>query len=290
MKLLSVLLLFFCFFIPFTGCKKEEIVVVEGNVAPPDQTIESTTIENYVLKVHIALLGRKATDAEFDAAVALLKENSLSESSRLTMLNGIVSKTDFFENEFAIMRSNFLNNADSSTFAGTKSIINLALSATSNPVEIAFWEAELVRVDRLILLEDQFSNQTKNSVEAHQVVVDNFVYDEINMGAENYVVSLFQNFLLRYPTVEELQAGKAIFEGKSAILFTENAKNRNELITVFFNSNEYYEGQVRASFLRFLYREPTSNEISLLLNQFKINNNVAAIHTYALSLDEYIGI
>ena len=87
-----------------------------------------------------------------------------------------------------------------------------------------------------------------------KIVVDNLIYDEINMGAENYVVSLFQNFLLRYPTAVELESGVAIFGGVPGILFTSSAKNKDELINVFFDYAEYYEGQVRINYLRFLYR------------------------------------
>ena len=49
------------------SCDKTEEVYIEGNVAPPDETIENVIIENYLNKLYISLLGRKATDEEFSA-------------------------------------------------------------------------------------------------------------------------------------------------------------------------------------------------------------------------------
>lgn len=287
---IRIVFLFSVIFVFFTSCKKEEIVLIDNNIAQPDNTVENVTVENYVNKLHIALLGRKPTEVEFDASLVILKDDDLSLNSRINVIQSIHDQVQYYDNEFAIMRSNFLNNADSAEFAEAKWVIEFAKSATSNQIEIDFWNAELLRIEPLISLESDLSLKTKSIKEAHEVVVNNMVYDEINMGTENFVVSLFQNFLLRYPTQAELDGGKNMVDGKSDALFTLIGNNKNELLSIFFNNNEYYEGQVRANYLRFLYREPSADEISLLVTQYKSTGNYKEIQSYILSTDEYLGI
>ena len=43
------------------------MLVVNGNIIPPDTTIENTTIDNYINKLYISTIGREPTTIEFDA-------------------------------------------------------------------------------------------------------------------------------------------------------------------------------------------------------------------------------
>lgn len=287
----KVVLLILCTGLLFSSCKKEEeTVVVTGNVAPDDETIEDVVVSNYVQKLYISLLGRKSTDAEKDAGIAALKATNVSVESRNTLVSGIIAQEAYFDNEYGIMRADFLHNADSASFQESKIVYEFALTLTVNPIEIAFIQDALERIEPLIALEGNLKNGAESIKEAHEIIVNNIIYDEVNMGAENYVVSLFQNFLLRYPTVAELESGVDIYRGVPGILFTTSAKNKDELIEVFFDYGEYYEGQVRINYLRFLYREPTDDEIVLLANQYLSSGDYKDLQKYILSLDEYAGL
>jgi hypothetical protein len=287
----KVVLLILCTGLLFSSCKKEEeTVVVTENVAPDDETIEDVVVSNYVQKLYISLLGRKSTDAEKDAGIAALKATNVSVESRNTLVSGIIAQEAYFDNEYGIMRADFLHNADSASFQESKIVYEFALTLTVNPIEIAFIQDALERIEPLIALEGNLKNGTVSIKEAHEIIVNNIIYDEVNMGAENYVVSLFQNFLLRYPTVAELESGVDIYRGVPGILFTTSAKNKDELIEVFFDYGEYYEGQVRINYLRFLYREPTDDEIVLLANQYLSSGDYKDLQKYILSLDEYAGL
>lgn len=275
----------------FSSCKKEEeTIVVTGNVAPDDETIEGVVISNYVQKLYISLLGRKSTDTEKDTGIAALRAANVSVDSRNALVDGIIGLDTYYNNEYSIMRADLLHNADSASFAESKIIYEFALTLTVNPIEIAFIQDALQKIEPLIALEENLKNGTKSIKDAHKIIVDNNIYDEINMGGENYVVSLFQNFLLRYPTVAELESGVDVYGGVPGVLFTSSAKNRGDLINVFFDYAEYYEGQVRLNYLRFLYREPTDDEIVLLANQYQSSGDYKALQKYILSLDEYAGL
>lgn len=287
----KITLLMLCVGLLLCSCEKEvEIETMTGNVAPDDETIEDVVISNYVQKLYISLLGRKSTDAEKDAGIAALKAANVSLESRNLLVSSIIVQDAYFDNEFNIMRADLLHNADSASFQESKIIYEFALTLTINPIEIALIQDLLDKLEPLIILEGNLKSGVKSIKEAHQIIVDNNIYDEINMGSENYVVSLFQNFLLRHPTEVELESGVDIVKGTPGILFTSNAKNRDDLIKIFFDYNEYYEGQVRINYLRFLYREPTDDEIVLLANQYMSTGDYKAVQKYILTLDEYAGL
>ncbi len=290
MSIFKKLIFSVCAICLLASCSKEEEEFIAGNVAPPDETIESVTISNYVQKLYISLLGRKPTDAEKANDIEGLTTSSLSIDSREAVVKSISSKSDYIDNEYSILRTDVLNGADSAAFAGAKFVMEFSLTLTVNPLELDFWNDELSRIQPLIDLEANLNNGSKSLIDAHKIVVYNYIYDQINMGAENFVISLFQNFLFRNPTEAELESGKSMYNDVSGTLFTISGKTRVELLDVFFGSLEYYEGQVRANYLRFLYREPTDNEIALLATQYQIDKDYNAIQKYILSSDEYLGI
>ena len=282
----------------FSSCSKdEEMITVPDNVAPIDETIEEVTISNYVQKTYIALLGRKPTETEQNDGFDALKEANVSLESRQSFVSGILSasasstiEAEYFESEFTRMRSEYLNGLDSADFAGDKAILEFAKTLTANPLEIALYDYEIARLDLLIGVEAQLKSKSVNVIECHKVLVNNFEYDQINMGTENFVVSLFQNFYHRYPTTYELTEGKNMVDGKSALLFTKEGKTKDNLIDIFFSHGEYFEGEVRTNFLRFLYREPTNDEIALLAASYQQNQDYQEVQKYILTLDEYVGL
>ena len=277
----------------WTSCSKdEELVAITGNVAPPDETIEEVVVSNYIQKTYIALLGRKPVETEQESSIAQLKAANLSHSSREAFVANVLSsnEAEYHESEFTRMTSEYLNGLDSADFASDKAILEFAITLTTNPLEIALYEHEIMRLDILIGLEARLKSKSVNIVESHQILVDNFEYDQINMGTENFVVSLFQNFCHRYPTVYELTEGKNMVDGKSALLFAKEGKSKSELISIFFNHAEYFEGEVRTNFLRFLYREPTNDEIALLAPKYQQDQKYEDLLKYILTLDEYVGI
>ena len=128
----------------FSSCKKDdETVLVTGNVAPDDETIEDVLISNYVQKLYISLLGRKSTDAEKDAGIAALKAADVDATSRNALIESIISQEAYFDNEYSVMRADLLHNADSTSFQEAKFVYEFAITLTADPIEIAFYQDAL---------------------------------------------------------------------------------------------------------------------------------------------------
>ena len=56
------------------------------------------------------------------------------------------------------------------------------------------------------------------------------IYDEINMGTENFVVSIFQNFFHRYPTAAELYSASNMVDGNQSTIFNTNGSSKKDFI------------------------------------------------------------
>ncbi len=284
---------FFFVFIGISSCKKDP-VIISGNQAPPDKTIENVVKENYVNKLYISLLGRKATEQEFNAGYDLVKTN-FSLTERMALVSSLQTKPEYIDNEIKRAQVDFLNESDTNDANTWITIFTQSQSLATDPNVIQAYQTE---IDELKLFKDLATNLKSGAItfkEMHSVVVNNFIYDQVNMGTENFVVSMFQNFLSRYPTTPELTSSKQMIDfdpmaSTSPVVFLVEGNSKSDFIDIFFNSQEYYEGQIRAQYVRFLFREPSSQEMSTQTSTYKNSNDYKAMQKNVLASDEYAGI
>lgn len=57
--------------------------------------------------------------------------------------------------------------------------------------------------------------------------------------------------------------------GMEAKFLLKTGHSVDDMVDIFFTSDEYYEGQVRLLFLRHLFREPTYSELQQLSANYK---------------------
>ncbi len=276
------------------GCTKDPIVV-KDNEAPPDTTVETVVKENYVNKLYISLLGRKATTAEFDAGLALVTQNNFSISDRNNLIDIVQGKSEFYDNEFKISCANLLNESDTNDARMWINIFVQSQKSTNDPNAIFYQQIEIDRLTPFIPLVNDLRNGTINFIDMDKLSVNNTLYDQVNMGTHNFVISMYQNFLFRAPTDTALADGEHMIDydvsqHPSPFLFSQEGHSKNDFLSIFFSSDEYFEGRVRAQFKRFLFREPTTEEMSGQTVLYKTNKDFKALQKYVLSGDEYAGI
>ena len=286
-KKLSLLLLSAWFVV---SCSRTEEVLIEGNQAPPDNTIENVTLENYINKLYISLLGRKADDSEYSVAHSLLDDANLSVESRKELIDIIHSNSEFHINEYEIARAELLNGLDTNSINSQIDAINLVLTTLSDSVEIALYEQARDDLLRLTTVPVDLDNGTISMSDMHRYCVDNYAYDEINMGTENFIVSIYQNFFHRYPTAEELVEATKSVDGFQGIVFYQILESKQEFIDAFVTTEEYFEGQVRSLYLRYLFREPTAEEMADLAVKYQNGVSYKNIQKSILTSDEYVGL
>ena len=288
MKRISYLLFFFFTLAIMTSCEDEE--VIPGNTPPPDQTIENVTISNYVNRVYVSVLGREATSSEKSAGFDILRQNNLSLSSRSQFLDQVFSSGHYLPHLYDFARIELLNNLDTADISFYQFIFTLYLTDTAYQLFWNVFEYELERLDSLERVPADLTNHTIDIEYLHRRCVNNYFYDQINMGTENFVISCFQHFLNRYPTENELNEGKRMVDGLPAILFLESGQSKTDFIDIFFSSRDYFEGLAINLYNRFLLRSPTSIEMGNAASAFFDTHDYVQMQKDILSTNEYIGI
>ncbi len=272
------------------SCDSQEEVLVPDNTAPPDATISDIVVESYVNRTYISVLGRKADNQEFDQAFALLRTNNLAEADRATFVNGILGSDAYYDNQFDVARTLHLNSVDTTTIRDQIFIFQIGLS---DPAQSAFhdiYQAEIDRLAAVLASPTELKAGTIGIRDMHARLAYNYVYDQINMGTQNFVISMFQNFLFRYPTEAERAASETMVDGFPSQIFLATGRSKDDFVNIFFQSNDYYEGQVRDVFSRFLFREPDVEELETLSVDYQQSNDFEALMRAVLTSDEFVGL
>ena len=285
----------FCFFLLpvlfLISCAPgPEIIIVPDNTAPPDFSVPELAKENYVNKVYITLLGRKPSDSEFSRGMALLDENNASTESREKFIDEVLVKPGFSQRMYEIARTEILNNVDTADITFQIVIFTQLLS---DPVYEPFYdliETEIGRLTRLRDVPKKLENGEIDRIEMHRRMVDNFIYDEINMGTQNFVLSMFEYFLGRYPTAKEEEVSIQMVDGFNTVVFGEEGDSKAEFIEIFFESDNYFEGQVVNIYEDFLFRSPNSVEMGEGTEIYKTTLDYSTLLKTILAKDEFLGI
>ena len=273
-----------------SSCAKIEDIIVGDNTLPPDYTIENTTIENYINKLYISTIGREPTEAEFTTDFNLLRNANLSQKSREIVIDGILNKSEYSFNLFTLESANILNSVDTAMINERISSYQQFLLVTTNFLDSIYVANELERMLSFQNSLTAFYLGTTTITELYSAMANNIFFDEINMGTENFVVAMFQHFLLRYPTDSELESAKDMVDDKNATLFFETGNGKNDFLDIFFTSNEYFTGQTNILFNRYLFRNPSSEESVNYSLDYINTGDYKSLQKRILSSEEFIGL
>ena len=77
------------------ACSKQELNTIGDNTAPIDTTISNNTKINFINRIYIRLLDRKADSNEFNSALILLNQNPGSQSKRKEVINVVIANPEY---------------------------------------------------------------------------------------------------------------------------------------------------------------------------------------------------
>ncbi len=290
----------------FASCKKEKIVakieenntiiktdtvVVSGNTIPKDSSISELLVESYINRAFIVLLGRKPSASELSQANAAVSVNNFSIAHRKTLIDQIYThQTEYISRWYDAESKKLLVNIDSSDINQEIFVFNFLLSDTTYQQYWPALQIELTRVEELKNTLPDLLSHTISFSEAHKRLINNKFYDDLNMGSQNFVISSFQHFFDRYPTTAELQEGVKMVDKFNGILFFQQGNTKDAYLQIFFNCDNYYEGQVKELYLKYLFRNPNTVELSTLTNTYSTNKNLFEIQKELLSTNEFAGV
>ena len=285
----------------FISCKKDPDVIPD-NTAPYYNEVPTILLENYVNRMYIDLIGREPLDAEMLNDVQFLRDMDVTFQSRDSLLYKLQFDTTYVEGDssykfayfhrvYDMVKVRLLEGA-SNAYIGqdlnnwyseyvTDSLDNDLLSANKKLLEYNI-------LNDVLKSELEYYNNEIGIDEMHRRMIYNSVYDKINMNTFNFINAAFDNLLFRFPTQYEFdQVYKMIQDNTAQIVLGKSGNNKQDFTYIISSTREFYEGVIIWTYQNLLARDPSTQEIDLLLQNFYYNHDFQWIQRQIMQTDEY---
>lgn len=273
------------------ACQPEtEVIRIPDNDVLPDETVPVVLQENYINKLYIGLLGRKPAEAELQQILATLGRNNAALEDRKLIIASIIESDGFNRRMYDVGRAEMLNNLDTADITFQIAVFSELLNDPQYQQFLPLLHAEIDKLVQLKKLPQELLAGQVGRIEMHRRMAYNSFYDEINMGSQNFILSVFEYFLGRYPTESEEETAINMVDGFGGILFGQEGNSKADFLDIFLSSTDYFEGQVIDVYNDFLLRDPLSVEMSTAAQIYKQTQDYGEMLKEVLSQDEFLGI
>lgn len=302
LKITSKILILFVLILFFPACRKTENVFVPNNTTPNYKSIPTVMVENYVNRLYIDLLGREATDVELDSQVAYLRRHELADTARIKLIKMLQWDSSFsigdssykhayFQRIYDLSKARFLEGANDDDMYQAAAALNFAILLSrleGDSVMVFYYKEAQDRYYNVLNSKRKYRLGIIGFEQMCAVMLNNEVYETINMNSFNYVNASYDDLFGRIPTKEEFKNAYDIIEyNKPAVLFGKVASNKNEYCKLITESDEFYEYQIRWAYYTLLQRGPSPTEVINLLGNFQRTKNFQNVQLEILKTDEY---
>lgn len=298
MRRFSVLLLATIF---FAGCEKDPELVPD-NDAPYYSEVSDLLIENYINRVYIDQIGREPFDTEMASELQTLKAADLSFEVREAMIIKLQTNTDFVPGDGSYKQAYYNRLYEQGKARFMEAASNAEIYEVMGPIASGIlpdslngnWEGVYTRREQVAKLQavlDSEEGYRNGEIEIKDVcaaMVNNAVYDEINMNTFNFVNATFDNLFFRYPTQQEFFAGFNMIEyNQPETILGASGQNKDEYVQILVNSREFYEGLIVWCYQLFLAREPSTAETNALMIDLYSDHDLQKVQRAIMITDEY---
>jgi len=285
------------------SCKKDADFIPD-NDAPYYGVIPTVIVENYVNRTFIDLIGREPFDTELAYWVEYLRTTEYATSTRVLMVNTLQNDTAYIEGDISykhayyqrfydLVKTRFIEGASDDIIYQRIGNLNFAIQIDSLNGAYAAAAEKLKEVQKLLNIVESKDRYREGEITIDSVcafMVDNAIFDEINMNTFNFVNATFDSYFWRYPTQTEFWAGFNMIEtNQSEILFGQSGGNRADFVNILISQNEFYEGNVIWAYTTLLAREPSTQEIVKSIGDFVSTKNFQKVQRDIVISDEYAG-
>lgn len=283
------------------SCKKDPTLVPD-NEPPYYDEVSDVLIDNYINRIFIDLIGREPLDSEMINERQKMKDADLSVEAREELIVKLMTDTTWIEGDTSYMNAYYhrsyeitkvrlLEGVSSTEIYEIMGPLNFGITIDSINGDIFSMETKKAIVRKLKLLlkaEKDYMNGIINVNEFNGRMINNAVYDEINMNTFNLVNASFDNLLWRFPTQTEFWIGYNMIETNEAgILFGQSGQNKDEYVELMTTSREFHEGMITWAYLTLLAREPSTVEKARLIQDFYDTKDFHTVLKEIMITDEY---
>ncbi|MBC7425502.1 MAG: hypothetical protein H7321_03110, partial [Bacteroidia bacterium] len=149
-------------------------------------------------------------------------------------------------------------------------------------------QEEIDRYEDISRSNRQYEHHSININQMSARMLNNGIYDIINMNSFNFIRASFDDLFFRFPTQAELTTAYTIIDdNKTGFLVGGSASNKAEYCKMLTESREFYEGMIKWSYLSLLARDPTTQEVYNLFQNFYKTDNLQEVQKSIIRTDEY---
>ncbi|HMW38334.1 MAG: hypothetical protein K1X68_06525 [Saprospiraceae bacterium] len=284
------------------SCTKDHINVITDNDPISVTNISRLKIENYVNRLFIDLIGREPLKVELGPEVDSLKAKELSREARLELINKLMQDTTFRIGERSYKAAFYLNLYNLAKVRCLEGVsdeeiqreMGLLISDAMRDSMDGKWDRFYSRLNQIrklqVLLQSQVDlyNQDINYHQVFSYLVDNSIYDVINMNTFNFIRAVYNELLFRLPTDQEYNVAFEVIEkNQPGIIFGNYCSNRTEFIQSMIESPAMFEGMVIWIFQIYLNRFPKERELATILPEYITHRDIREIIRKIAVTDEY---
>lgn len=285
----------------FFGCKKDALII-EHTLIPSYTEVPTVLVENYVNRMYIDLLGREPLDAEMANDVSFLRSGELTFNTRVALITKLQSDTTFREGELSYKHAYYhqiydkskgrmIEGASEHEINHEISLLQGAIirdSLAGNEEQVMIHKYEQQKLIDVLNAELLYQNDSITLGTMLGQMANNKIYDIINMNSFNFIQASFDNLFFRFPTQHEFYTCFDIVEyNNSGILWGDTAQNKEEMISLWINSQEFMNGQIIWLYQAYHARNPTSAEMAHGMSKLYIEENIQELEQEIIATDEY---
>ena len=287
--------------ITIIACKKDAVIIPNNN-APIYSEIPTILLENYVNRLYIDLIGREPLDDEMSSDVEFLRNNDVTLESRDSLIYKLQFETNFVPGDSSYKQAYFhrlyemvkvrliegVSNGHIQTVMNTRYNRYVNDSLGGNMISAHENLIKYYRFKDIISSESDLYYNLIDIKEMHRRMINNPIYDNINMNTFNFVNAAFDNLLFRFPTQYEFNNSYAMIEDEQPYtVLGSSGTNKEDFINIICNTREFYEGIIHWTYLTLIARVPTTTETDFLMNDFYISCDFHKLQRYVMKTDEY---
>ena len=297
----SFISLFFLI-ISLIACKNEEKKFIPNNNPPKYDNVSTIIIENYINRLFIDLLGREALSSEIKEFTDSLKAQKLSVSSRFRLIRKLQTDSQYRDGDssyrkayimriYNLSKLRFLEGVDDGEIYQQIGNINFYIQVSrlnGDSIGVYYGLNEIAKYENIIASTYALFQNKINYNQLCGFMINNGIYDNINMGSFNFVNATFDDILNRKPTADEFQhAYEIIDKNKPQTIFNQKASNKNEYIEALINYYGFFEAQIHWWHYQYVRKEIPSSQLLELLNLYLNSRDISLIQAHILSTDIY---
>lgn len=284
-----------------SSCKKDEIYIPD-NEPIGGKYISTLQVENYVNRIFIDLIGREPLDSEMQAEVETLQNDSLSEASRRALIEKLQSDQSYIPGDssyqrayyyrlYDVLKARMIEGVENDYMTEQRNVWQNSLNsaiASGDSAQAAIHRDNINEINAVLSIPQDFLNDSIGIQEAHKRMIDNFVYDIINMNTFNYINATFDDLYFRFPTQQEYDIAFDMIEyNVSGNILGLSGNNRGDYQDIVVSSPQFFEGLIVWAYKSLLVRTPNAQEIQKHMQYLYTNKDFQELQVQIMITDEY---